>query len=298
MNALTDTRTIADFETGIHTGIPAELYHQRVLGVVNKGALDELARTPAHYRAWVDQVEGEETPALAFGRALHCAVLEPELFARSYVAAATEHPYRRPTPLQRNAKKPSQETLDAIAYWDDWNARMAGKTEISAEDAERIRAMCRAINADPYAGKLFQGGVAEATAVWNDPRNGLLCKARMDYYLPAMGIVVDLKTTDDASDAGFARSIANYRYHVQHAHYASAFAATGNELRAFLFVAIEKEPPYCVAVHCIDAEAEARGIELRDRAMDTLAECLRSDTWPAYAPGIHRLSLPSWALRD
>lgn len=298
MNALASTRTIADFETGIHTDIPAELYHQRILGVVNKGALDELARTPAHYRAWVDQVDGEETPALAFGRALHCAVLEPELFATSYVAAATEHPYRRPTALQRNAKKPSQETLDAIAYWDRWNAQMAGKTEISADDAARIMAMCASIAAHPIAGKLFQGGVAETTAVWNDPRNGLLCKARMDYYLPSSGLVVDLKTTDDASDTGFARSVANYRYHLQHAHYASAFAATGNELRAFLFVAIEKDPPYCVAVHCIDAEAEARGIELRDRAMDTLAECLRTDTWPAYEPRIHRLSLPVWALRD
>jgi hypothetical protein len=288
---------MSQWPPGIYPDVPAEVYHRRELGVVNKGALDQLARTPAHYRAWVDGADEGETPALVFGRALHCAVLEPEVFDQTYIVAR-EHPFIRVSDRLRNAKKPSQGTLDAIAYWDAWEAEMGDKIEVSAEDAKVLRGMQASVFAHPIAGKLFADGVAEATAVWTDHEHALCCKARMDYYVESRGLVIDLKSTEDASPEGFARSVAKYRYHVQHAHYASAFQSLGHELRAFLFVAVEKAPPYAVAVYCIDAEAESRGIELRDHAMRTLNECLRDDAWPGYAPNIHRLALPGWALRD
>lgn len=301
MNALLQPAapdSITSYAPGIHADVPAEVYHRRELGVVNKGALDQLAKTPAHYKAWVDdQGEQVETPALAFGKALHCAVLEPDVFDATYIIAR-EHPYNRVSDRLRNAKKPSQGTLDAIAYWDAWEREMGGKIEVSHDDAITLRGMQAAVFAHPIAGKLFTGGQAEETVVWTDPVHGLLCKARMDYHQRERGIVIDLKSTEDASPQGFARSVAGYRYHVQHAHYASAFAATGHELRAFLFVAVEKSAPYAVSVYAIDADAEARGIELRDRDMATLVECLKTDTWPGYPAGINRLALPGWALRD
>lgn len=290
--------SITGYAAGIHADVPAEVYHRRELGVVNKGALDQLAKTPAHYRAWVDdQAQQVETPALAFGKALHCAVLEPDVFDATYIIAR-DHPYSRVSDRLRNAKKPSQGTLDAIAYWDDWAREMGGKIEVSHDDAIALRGMQAAVFAHPIARKLFKGGVSEETVVWTDPRTGLLCKARLDYHQRSLGIVSDLKSTEDASPRGFARSVAHYRYHVQHAHYADAFAVTGNELRMFAFVAVEKAPPYAVSVYTIDAEAEARGMELREQDMATLARCLETDTWPGYPAGINRLALPNWALRD
>jgi len=53
-----------------------------------------------------------------------------------------------------------------------------------------------------------------------------------------------------------------------------------------------------VSVYTIDADAEARGMELRDRDMSLLVECLKTNTWPGYPAGINRLALPGWALRD
>lgn len=289
---------LSTFAPGIYPDVPHEVYHRRELGVVNNGALKILSgKTPAHYRAWVDATEDDDTAALVFGRALHCAVLEPELFAETYVEPV-EHPHRRPTSIQRNAKKPSQSTLDAIAYWDAWEAANAGKIEITVAEKTRLIGMSKAIRQHPLAARLLVGGTAEETIVWDDPRTGLRCKARADYHAAERGVLVDIKTTEDASEKGFMLSVARYGYHLQHAHYASAFQALGEELRAFLFVAVEKEPPYATAVHCLDAEAEARGIELRDRAMDTLSDCLRADFWPGYSNRIHRVSLPVWALRD
>ncbi len=283
MNALLQPETITAYAPGIHEGVPAEVYHRKELGVVNCGALKELAKTPKHYRAWLSATEQHETSALLFGRALHALVLEPDLFAREWAQQPDFGDLRTKLGKERR---------------DDWLSMHRGVTAVSADDWQRLQAMRDAVMAHPIAGKLFTGGVAESTAIWTDPEHGLLCKARMDYYVASRGLVIDLKSTEDASESGFARSVATYRYHVQHAHYASAFQSLGHELRAFLFVAVEKTAPFAVNVHCIDADAEARGMELRDRDMATLSRCLQADVWPGYEPTIHRLALPRWALND
>jgi exodeoxyribonuclease VIII len=274
---------LSQWPAGLHDDVPPQIYHRRELGVVNNGAIKELLRTPAHYRAWVVGAEQPDTPALAFGRALHCLVLEPQHFAREYA----EHPE-----FGDLRTKAAKEARDA------WMAAHPDVELVASDDWQRMHAMRDAVMAHPIAGKLFTGGVAESTAIWTDAQHGLVCKARMDYYVASRGLVIDLKSTDDASEHGFAASIVRYHYHVQHAHYASAFQSLGHELRAFLFVAVEKSEPYAVAVHCIDADAEGRGMELRDRAMSRLNDCLQTDTWPSYEPTIHRLALPRWALND
>lgn len=283
MNTFLRPTSITDYAPGIHDDIPAEVYHRKELGVVNCGALKEIARTPKHYRAWLAGGATAETPALLFGRALHALVLEPELFARQWA--------RQPDfgDLRTKAGKERR---------DDWHAYHPGVTPISSGDWDRLHCMRDTVMGHPIAGRLFHGGVAESTAIWTDQQHDLLCKARMDYYVADRGLVIDLKSTEDASEAGFAKSVVTYRYHVQHAHYASAFQSLGHELRAFLFVAVEKTAPFAVNVHCLDGDAEARGIELRDREMALMNRCLKDDHWPGYEPTIHRLSLPAWALRD
>ena len=286
---------ITELAHGIHS-MPNAEYHKRVLGVVSKGALDEIAKTPAHYRAWVDGADKEDTPALIFGRALHCRILEPDIFANTYIAEQ-RHPFRRVTDAQRNAKKPSEETLRAVEYWNAWEKTAAGKIELSADDAKHIEEMREAIMRHAIAGALFSNGTAEAVCVWEDKATGLLCKSRMDYWRKDICVVADFKTTEDASPAGFARSVAGYRYHVQEAHYGAGIQSIGGDPN-FLFVAQEKRPPYAVAVYQLDRDAVELGRELRARNMDTLNECLISDTWPAYSPNITPLSMPAWAFKE
>lgn len=276
---------IADYPPGIYPDIPAEVYHQRVLGVVNKGALDQIAKTPAHYRAWVDGADDApaETPALLFGRALHCLVLEPELFATEWA----EQP-----DFGNLRTKAAREARDA------WLAEHPGITLLSSDDWQRLHAMREAVLAHPVASALLDGGQAEATSVWTDPGTGLLCKARMDCWRPDIGVIGDLKSTVDASPAAFARAVANYRYHVQQAHYAAGAAAHGIEAPTFVFVVVEKTPPYAVCLYQLDDDAADRGDELRTRDLQRLDACLQADDWPAYPPAVNALSLPAWAHRD
>src|SRR3546814_3264412 len=77
-----------------------------MLGTVSAGVLRRLnEQTPAHYRAWVDEAEDDDTPAKVFGRAYHDRVLLPDLFARRYVGEPVGAPMR---PTDRSAEHTSE----------------------------------------------------------------------------------------------------------------------------------------------------------------------------------------------
>jgi hypothetical protein len=264
----------------------AEDYYRRVLGEANKSGLDQVARSPAHYAAWCRGIEPEETPALRFGRAFHMAILEPERYRRDYVVAPDFSLYGHHASNAHKAAK--------AAFF----AEHAGRVVISRDDAERIERMRDAVMAHRTARNLVIGGTPEATVRWTDPRTGLACKLRSDYHLRDLAIGVDLKSTDDASPAAFARSVAAYRHHVQDAFYRMGYAAAGEELDRFLFVAVEKEPPHLVAVHYCDDAALERGGQLVDRDMGTLARCVQRNEWPGYGEDLLPIQLPAFAFYD
>ena len=143
---------------------------------------------------------------------------------------------------------------------------------------------------------LLQGGKPEVSVFWQDEDTGEECRCRPDYWNDGYNIIVDLKTTQDASPTGFAKSIANYRYHVQAAFYMQGvYAATGKYPERFVFIAIEKEAPFAVGVYEIDADALALGRELYQRDLRTLQQAKQSQQWHAY-PKPQILSLPKWAF--
>jgi len=263
---------------GIHPNVPSDVYHAHHLGLVNKGALSAVGRSPKHYRAWLDAVD-EDTPALAFGRAFHCAALEPELFASSYVVAPAFGDCR---------------FKDNRAARDEWRKEHAGQTTIEAPDMERIAGMVASVRAHELGALLLRDGEPEITIAWRDERTGLFCKTRPDYHVRRLRMCVDLKSTEDARPESFARDCARYDYPMQDALYRAGFAAVGEPVDHFLFLAVEKTPPYDVAVHTLDSDGVGRGYMRVLARMALLAECLRTDSWPGYEPRIHTISLPHW----
>jgi hypothetical protein len=169
------------------------------------------------------------------------------------------------------------------------------KTQVDPADMARIRAMMASVRAHPLASRMIHDGDAEATLRWKDGITGLECKARVDYYVPRLGMVADVKTSEDARPDAFRKSVANYGYHRQDAFYRSAFTAVGAAVEHFVFVVVEKQAPHAVAVYALDQEAVTRGFASVRADMAVLAECLRTDKFPGYETSIQTLSVPPWA---
>jgi hypothetical protein len=217
---------------------------------------------------------------MRLGTALHTHVLELSRWDEEIAVA----------PAMDRRTKAGKESYAAF------EAAAAGKTVITADDAEVVMAMGRSIMRHPGAAMLLGlPGKAETTHMWTDEATGLECKCRPDWLLDDGSLIVDLKTTEDASPAGFSKSIAAYRYHVQAAHYLTGVErATGRRPDQFVFCVVEKRPPHAVAVYAADAEMVAAGQVIAARDMLLLAECRDADYWPAYSDQIETISLPAW----
>lgn len=248
--------------------MPAEQYHAHP--AVNKSLLDQVARSPLHAQAYLHGVRSEPTPAMKFGTAVHTAILEPTVFNQSYVLFTGDR--------RTKAGKEEYERLT-----------LGGANIINLAEYDAISAMQMAVRNHPVARELLHDGKAEQSVFWTDPDTGLECKCRTDYWRD--DIVVDLKTTEDASPEGFARSIATYRYHVQAAHYSA-----GTQAERFLFVVVEKKPPYAVAVYELDEISLELGQAARMQDMAVYAECVRENRWPGYAEDVTPVSIPAWAF--
>ena len=264
-------------------------YH--ALDYVSKSHLDEVNKSPFHY--WdkyinPNRVEIEPTKQMLLGSAMHTMVLEPELFEKEYIVESANAP-KRPTAIQRNAKKPSSQTLDAIAYWEEFDKKAVGKNLISIDDYERLTIMKQRIFDHPAASTILSlSGVAEQSYQWKDNQTGEICKSRPDFHTNDGTLIVDLKTTSDASELGFQKSVHNFRYHVQAGFYLRSI----KEAEQFVFIAVESKPPYLVAVYNASPEMIAAGNRVADKNLATLAQCRKSGKWTGYSEEITTLDLP------
>ena len=283
-------------ETGIFYDVPESEYHKKTLGELSSSAAKQMLRSPAHYKAYIEAEDDDSTPSKEFGKAFHCAIFEPARFLRDYAVLPEDAP-RKPSITQRQAKKPSDETIVAIQWWDAFTA--AGRKVISQDDMTRILGMQASVQAHPWARRLLEGCETEVTIRWIDEATGVHCKARADSFKEMKKrYVVDAKSCVDASPEKFSRSVYEYGYHIQHAHYCKGFAAIGKPLDNYFILAVESEAPFVCQVYHIDAAAEARGYELTERAASRLQECIEANKWPGYSEDINALSLPPWALKD
>lgn len=285
-------------EPGVYSGITNDAYHSGE--GISKSGLDLIGRSPLHYWAkYIDpnRVPQEPTPAMQLGTAIHAAVLEPDLFARDYVVVPTDAP-RRPTRTQLAAKKPSDDTVAAIIYWNDFDRANAGRTVISVDDYQTCSAIQENVRRHPAAQVLLTDGEPELSVYWRDEQTGVLCKCRPDWMNYKANAIVDVKSCEDASPAGFQKSIIKYGYHVQAAWYLDGLkAATGHAPSAFIFAAFEKARPYATAFYYADEDMIELGRMLYRERLDLYAGCLKQNLWPGYSQQLVPISLPGWVMK-
>jgi exodeoxyribonuclease VIII len=251
-----------------------EAYHQ--LPAVSPSGLKLLARSPLHYydeRLAPDREIKEPSDAMRVGAALHLAVLEPDAYA-DHIAVA-------PVCDRRTSK--GKEAYAAFLE------ESADKLVITRDDADRIACMAEAVRSHPAASFLLKiPGKVEQSYQWSE--RGVACKCRPDWHADDRSIVVDVKTTQNASRREFQRSISNFDYHVQAAWNRRALGAD-----QFLIVAVESVRPYAVAVYPTSGSMLAAGERRIEAALNLLAQCQQSGQWPGYGDLIaDPIDLPAW----
>jgi len=108
----------------------------------------------------------------------------------------------------------------------------------------------------------------------------------------ASNVVVDLKSTDDASPQGVRRSIKKYGYDFQAAFYTDGlFQSSGGVRHEFIFLFTEKKAPYLSAAYVLTPEDIQHARARYREALITYRECLKTDVWPGYPQTIQTIEL-------
>jgi hypothetical protein len=273
--------SVAKHHNGLLLDQSAEEYH--ATSGASASRLNKMfKKSPAHMRHDLENPE-EPTQAMIIGTATHSAILEPDLFEKDWG--------RIPVGDGR-----SKAIKDAKA---DLIHEFGYDHILKAEVYDSIVGMRESVLENELAADLLGEANTEVSSYWVDEQTGVECKARIDampYQDSGWGYcLVDVKTTTDASAKEFQRSVHNFGYHRQAAHYLASTCDKVFDRDRFIFICVEKAPPHCVAIYELDSDALALARSELDHLLGLWAECEVNGEWPSYPEGIQELSLPGWA---
>jgi hypothetical protein len=253
---------------------------------LNHSLLKKMHPTPAHCRQ--EQVAPlESTDAQVLGQVFHAALLEPASFHGRY--------FRAPGVDRR--------TKEGRLQWAEAVAANEGREPVKADDYDWIERACETLWASSTVQALLGGqGMNEVSAFWDLEVGGqpVRCKGRIDRLtkLESASLVVDVKTTRSAAIEPFMRDVAAYSYHTQAAYYLDGLDALAPRHRDWIWIAVEKEPPFAHAFYQPLPEVVEAGRQTYRRWLARYVACAAANDWPGYPREVQPLDLPPWTYRS
>jgi hypothetical protein len=261
----------------------------RATQAINYSAL-KLGRTslPRMHACITGTLDQTESEAMGLGTMLHQAMAIGDGWADRYAI--------RPEGIDRRTKEGKDR-------WAAWLASLPPGAEIletpsqveAVTTADRMRS---AIMRHPLGHVLATSNGESEVAIVHDGRKARLDKVvRMNDDAPVM--LVDWKTTVDASPGAFARSAAKYSYHLQAAWYIAMAQRTYGKRLPFVFVAVENTAPYSVGVYEIAPDQIEAATGINEGICKRYAAWLEAGAESHHTgANVEQLVLPEWACKD
>jgi len=244
---------------------------------VSCGMLNILRdKTPMHLRAWLQGEMPIESEALRFGIVAHYAILEGNKYKKLF--------YQRPEGMKLTTKEGKA-----------WLEDHSDKPNVSWEDGQHLLGMVEAVRRHPFAKRVLSSGKPEQSLFAIDDQDTLR-KSRLD-TLTDGNVLPDLKTCMSASNDFFERQILRLSYHVRAAYYLDNCRLLNMDKEHFMFILVEKTPPYAVRCLRMDGDCVTWGRKLYQADLQTWRQCLANDEWPGYEDSYSDVALPQWEMR-
>lgn len=280
--------------------------YQATTEYCSPSTLKRTKKSPLHYK----EEERKESPALAFGKAYHCAVLEPQEFETRYYVSDTstlvQQVLEEAAEAGKTLKSPTStkryKELKAIE-----DEKHPGE-ELSEDDYHKIMAMKRRLFSHPYAKYLLTGGDVEQQhycklTTMDDQEIGV--RFIPDNLKKDKRTCVDLKTAADASVDGFTRAAANFDYQLQAAlsvDMLEEIYSPGVPWR-FMYVVQETKAPYAFNIFKASPNYLGQGRYEYELLMLLWQRSVDDGEYPGYQVwcdneyGINELELPKYAIK-
>jgi exodeoxyribonuclease VIII len=223
----------------------------------------------------------KQTDAMLLGILAHAWALEGKRsIDQRYIVVPAGSP-KRPTKVQLNAKKPSEETIAAIAWWSAFEKDNAGLEIVDADmlsDSEQVGdGIFKALNAYDITPL---GTEVALTAEWGD----LVLKGCLD-IVTEDGWIYDVKTTGlEATREDWGRTLErDLGLALQMAFYSLLYRENfGEPPQGFRHLVVETKAPYGFRVFEADPDILAKGVLAMLQALDRYKEYILAGPDAAY----------------
>lgn len=208
-----------DYKEGIYFGMSDEEYHG--IPYFSRSACEDMIFDPSGKELrYKREHPKQETPAMQFGSALHCLILENERFHREYARKPSIENMRGKIILKSTedlklflanvGEKVSGKKADlidrALPYvdpekfliWDNVLESFHEQVEqnnmkvLTDDDIDTLDGIYESFSSDPLLPKLIENSKFEVVILWRDESTGVMCKCKLDSIRPEA--IVDLKT--------------------------------------------------------------------------------------------------------
>jgi len=271
--------------------LPEDAYHADPCDVPSLSAsLAHLMVSASALHAWTasrrlnPEYVSVDTDAFRLGRALHSMVLDD----------TPRHVVRE----EYNADWTSWRKRHAS----EWRDLLASKglIPITADEMDRLRPMREAVHrhyTDVMGGKL-ETLPSEVTLIWE--AGEVTNRCRVDAIDVDRRIAIDVKTTAGLADPQRWVAVSmDHGVDLRAAHYLDGLEACysrpdGASGWRYLFLVVEKSPPYACSLVELDPRSEAMGHSKLDIARAAWSTCLKHDRWEAWPGGVTQAAAPEW----
>lgn len=273
-------------EPGVYD-LPIDVYHGDCCdapSISSSGLRAIETGSPRHY--WVSspynpaRIEVAGNKAMRLGSAAHHLLLGEDGFSRRYSVRPAEFKDWR-----SNAAK-------------DWRGSVEadGVVVLVPDELETIKRIAESLHEHPVIRAGLLNGDVEKSLFARD--GDIWLKSRPDTIPADSNIIVDLKTTTDASEAAVRRRIVDGAYHMQLALVGDLFKRVlGREPDEYVLVFVETGAPWSVNVTPVDKEWVWYGHRQNRRAIERFREGIKTGQWPGYDDDGRTACIPDWYRR-
>lgn len=307
---------------GIVRDLPEDVYHSDPCADVSLSsscATKLVHQCPAlayHYHPQLGGAKSEDSPAMTTGRLIHKLVLEKTTSAE-LVRASIGCRYEVVS-FDSFRTKAAKEKRDRLA--------LAGVKAITHAELDKHEAAITKLEhvAGQIREQLSHHGVRlnrlsmvppeegvetmrEASLFWRPKATSgreIQCRGRTDVLtIDAIAAdIVDLKTCRSAKPSECEKSVERYGYDIQAAAYTQALEHVRPELAGrvtYRWFFVQLEPIVLVTPGRMSGELRELGERRWQRAVDTWADCVATNTWPGYVRRgeVARIEALPWAAK-
>ena len=236
----------------------------------SNSTLKHVLPTPAHLQHYLTHKDEEQpSTSLIVGTLIHYAILTPGETPPQVAVKPEDMTFRS---KEGKAWKAQQESAGKIVIgFDAWET-----VQRCIEGAKKCQLLCDIVEDSECEVSLWDE--REVRPDEFEQAVPLLLKCRFDILPKDDKLILDVKTTDDASEDEWQRAMERLQYHRQAAWYIDLLG----EHRAWFFALIEK-PTGFVRITQLHPAAIDAGRKENERDLQKLAWCVANNEWPGYS---------------